>query len=218
MGNALESILYSMRTKYAGRENKVGETPVKETEAERKARRKGKVGRDPDVITPKQQRFIDAYDGDATAAAEAAGMGTNKSSWRKAGHHTIHIPKIVRAIKARQSVEKNPKVAGRKDRQEFWTRVMLDTNYTLNERMKASELLAKSEGDFLERVVQLNVETKVEKGDNGKLRLAPVPTDEEVKQTAAILLAAVAPGLEVLPKSAEQPKEIPVEAIVESVR
>ncbi len=43
-------------------------------------------------------------------------------------------------------------IASRAERQAFWTKVMNDNERDLNARLKASELLGKSEGDFLDRV------------------------------------------------------------------
>lgn len=43
-------------------------------------------------------------------------------------------------------------VASRLDRQRLWTAIMLDAGAKTPDRLKASELLGKSEGDFLDRV------------------------------------------------------------------
>lgn len=43
-------------------------------------------------------------------------------------------------------------VADKKARQLFWTALMTDEEIKTSDRLKASELLARSEGDFLERI------------------------------------------------------------------
>lgn len=46
---------------------------------------------------------------------------------------------------------KQRRIATKDQRQEFWTEVMLDPAIEKNTQLRASELLAKSEGDFVER-------------------------------------------------------------------
>ncbi len=50
------------------------------------------------------------------------------------------------------SERKNQLIATREQRQEFWTAVMTDIEQDMRSRLRASELLAKSEGDFTEKV------------------------------------------------------------------
>ena len=56
------------------------------------------------------------------------------------------------AIKAREAQRLAPTIASRQERQEFWTSVLRNENEAMKDRLKAAELLGKSEGDFLERV------------------------------------------------------------------
>lgn len=45
-----------------------------------------------------------------------------------------------------------PTIATRLERQEFWTSVLRSEDESMKDRLKAAELLGKSEGDFLERI------------------------------------------------------------------
>ncbi|MDP3238682.1 MAG: hypothetical protein Q8N26_38185 [Myxococcales bacterium] len=45
-----------------------------------------------------------------------------------------------------------PKVANREERQAFWTAILRDDGRPMDERLRASELLARSEADFITRV------------------------------------------------------------------
>ena len=56
------------------------------------------------------------------------------------------------AIKAREAQRLAPTIATRQERQEFWTSVLRNEDEAMKDRLKAAELLGKSEGDFLERV------------------------------------------------------------------
>jgi len=100
-------------------------------------------------LTAKQQRFIDFYDGNATAAAIKAGY--SEKSAKRIAAHLMDDERIIAAIQAREKSRSAPDIADREARQKFWSAIMRDENTMIMARLKASELLAKSEGDFLER-------------------------------------------------------------------
>lgn len=68
---------------------------------------------------------------------------------------------MVRALERRYSPsDHDNRIADRIDRQVFWTNMMEDERAKPVERLKASELLGRSEGDFIERIqtdVELNI-------------------------------------------------------------
>lgn len=103
-----------------------------------------------DKLTERQKRFVEAYQGNAAEAAIAAGYSA-KTAYT-IGSENLRKPQIVAAIKARQDKTVKPMIANREARQKFWTETMLSQDVKMPERLKASELLGKSEGDFLERV------------------------------------------------------------------
>ncbi len=101
-------------------------------------------------MTPRQKRFVAAYDGNATRAAIAAGYsprwaGTNSSK-------LLRNTEIQAAIMEREKEELSGLIATRKERMEFWTQVMNNEEARVTDRLKASELLGKAEGDFLNRI------------------------------------------------------------------
>jgi phage terminase small subunit len=104
-------------------------------------------------LTEKQRRFVEAYMGEAagngTRAAELAGYQGNRRTLESIGSENLRKPEIVRAMT--QRVADDPVVADRKLRQQFWSDVMRDVDVELRWRLKASELLGKSQGDFVER-------------------------------------------------------------------
>ena len=101
-------------------------------------------------LTAKQQAFVEAYAGNATAAALAAGY--SKKSARVQGRRLITKDNVAKAIKEREAKRLAPTIATRQERQEFWTSVLRSEDEAMKDRLKAAELLGKSEGDFLERV------------------------------------------------------------------
>lgn len=101
-------------------------------------------------LTEKQLRFIELWNGNATETAEMAGYKQAKD----AGSRCWNNVDICRAIQERRAEEIKPLVATRMDRQKFWTDVMRDTDEKIEARLKSSELLGRSEADFLDRTHQ----------------------------------------------------------------
>lgn len=102
-----------------------------------------------DKLTAKQRRFVEAYDGNATQAAIAAGY--SEKTARFMGHENLTKPYILAEIKARDTIRSTPLIASRAERQQFWSSVMRDKEQMMRDRLKAAELLGKSEADFVER-------------------------------------------------------------------
>lgn len=99
-------------------------------------------------LTTKQQRFVDFYDGNATDAAEKAGYAHPRSQ----GQRLLTKVDIQNAIKKREQKRNDPAIATREDRQRFWTNVMANDDEDMKNRLKASELLGRSEADFTDNV------------------------------------------------------------------
>lgn len=102
-----------------------------------------------DKLTTRQRRFVEAYDGNATQAAIAAGY--SEKTARFMGHENLTKPYILAEIKARDTIRSTPLIASRAERQQFWSSVMRDKDQQMRDRLKAAELLGKSEADFIER-------------------------------------------------------------------
>jgi len=102
----------------------------------------------PTKFTPKQQRFIDFYDGNATKAAKLAGYTGNSNTLAQMGDENLKKPKIIQAIKDREAKRNQSTIANREERQQFWTESMRDKETDIKDRQKASELLGRSEADF----------------------------------------------------------------------
>ena len=102
------------------------------------------------ALTPKRQAFVQAYAGNATTAAKAAGYSERTA--HVIGHELLKKPEIQEAIQNRMGEKIDSLVADRTERQAFWTEIMRDRESDPKDRLRASELLARSEGDFLDRV------------------------------------------------------------------
>ena len=100
-------------------------------------------------MTPKQRKFVEAYTDNATAAALAAGYSP-KTAYSQ-GQRLLKNVDIAEAIKAREDKELRPFIANREERQRLWTEIMNDPEMKTSDKLRASELLGRSEGDFIER-------------------------------------------------------------------
>ena len=104
------------------------------------------------AFTAKQQKFIELFDGNGTKAAKEAGYSGNDVALANTARNLLRNTEIAAAIRERQNKKINPLIATREERQAFWTSIMKDPAFEPRDRLKASELLAKSEGDFIERI------------------------------------------------------------------
>lgn len=99
-------------------------------------------------LSDKQQKFIDLWTGVATETAALAGYSNPET----AGKRCMQNVQICTLIKEKRAAEIKPHVADRIERQEYWSETMRNKNEETKDRLKASELLGRSEGDFLDRV------------------------------------------------------------------
>ena len=117
------------------------------------------------------RRFVEAYmgkcAGNATQAAIAAGY-SQKSAYQR-GSELVRNPQVKALIAAR--VKASPDVMQREELQAFWTKVAKNPAEPTTTRLKASELLGKSHGAFIDK---LQHSGRVGLGDV----LKPDPIDE----------------------------------------
>lgn len=88
-------------------------------------------------------------DCNASRAAQAAGY-SSRTAYSQ-GQRLLKNVEVSKAINAAMTERKNKLIATRERRQQFWTAVMMDTEQDMKHRLRASELLGKSEADFTER-------------------------------------------------------------------
>ena len=125
-------------------------------------------------LTHKQQLFVDYYEGNATEAAIKAGY--SKKSAPIIGHENLRKPNIIEALKAREhnSAVYTGHIQSRQERQLFWSDTIIDKNIDISARLKASELLGRSEADFIDttRLDDVNKMSEKEIEERLKQKLA----------------------------------------------
>jgi phage terminase small subunit len=103
-------------------------------------------------LNVRQAKFAALYDGNGTETARRAGYAGSDNTLAQTARDLLSNPQVQAAIKSRQETELRPLIANRQKRQEFWTEVMQNGNLDLRDRLKASELLGRSEADFTEKM------------------------------------------------------------------
>jgi len=103
----------------------------------------------PRGLSVKQRRFIEAYNGNATEAAIAAGYSPKTA--RSQAQRMLTNVDISKAIYDRENERIDSLIMTREERQALWSEIARDKDENIMARLKASELLGKSEADFIER-------------------------------------------------------------------
>lgn len=101
-------------------------------------------------LTERQRKFCEAYSangGNQTKAAEFAGYANPEPR----AAELVRNSKIINALEMLRCATTAASIATREERQSFWTQAMRDEARELKDRLKASELLGKSQADFIDR-------------------------------------------------------------------
>ena len=116
-----------------------------------------------DKLTPKQERWIDEYlkCNDYTTASRNAGYTGIDVTLRNIGYqNSLKFKDLIN--ERRQELSKKitkSTVASLEEIFEFWTKMFKDEELKDADRIKASELLAKAKGGFVEKVEVKKVDT-----------------------------------------------------------
>lgn len=102
-------------------------------------------------LTTKQKMFVELYSGNGTEAARQAGYSGNNATLAQIASENLKNPVIRDSINLRMDEKVVGIVADRTERMLFWTSIMKGNDFEIRDRLKASELLAKVDGDFLDR-------------------------------------------------------------------
>lgn len=114
-------------------------------------------------LTKKQELWIEEYlkCNDYTTASRNAGYKGNENSLKHIGYENSIRLKEVISKRQKEITEKikSQTIAELEDIYEFWTKTFTDPNEYMKNRIKASELLAKAKGGFVEKVEVKKVDT-----------------------------------------------------------
>ncbi len=116
-----------------------------------------------DKLTPKQERWINEYlkCNDYTTASRNAGYSGSNDNLRAMGYqNSLKFKDYITEKRKELSVEmKQETIATLEDIYKYWTDTFNNEDLRQADRLKASELLAKSKGAFIEKVEVKKVDT-----------------------------------------------------------
>lgn len=101
-------------------------------------------------LTAKQMAWIDYYKQGKTATEAARLAGYKGENLNRVGHE--NLTKLDKYIRDRDALLERPRIADMQEINAFWTEVIRDKEGDMKDRLKASELRARSMGAFLDRV------------------------------------------------------------------
>lgn len=114
-------------------------------------------------LTEKQRKFCDYYieTGNATESAKRAGYSERTA--RAIGCENLMKPNIARYIEKMNTRLASERIADMTEVKEYWTATMRNVEEETKERTKVSELIARTNGAFIDRVeASIPTEDKLE--------------------------------------------------------
>jgi phage terminase small subunit len=138
-----------------------------------------------DILSERERVFVEAYMGEASGNATKAALraGYSEKNARQQGSRLLTKANIQHAISLRAASD--PAVMTREQRQQWLTATVNNPDVPWPSRVRAIELLGKTQGDFIDRVEHT--------GKNGgpiqTADLSGVPTDH-LRQIEALLSAS----------------------------
>lgn len=103
-------------------------------------------------LSVRMRKFAAVYDGNGADSAKAAGYAGSRATLSQQAYRLLRNPDVVALIEAREEGSFARLTLTRIERQELWSEIAADPDAKARDRLKASELLGKSEGDFTERL------------------------------------------------------------------
>ena len=88
--------------------------------------------------------------GNATQAAKIAGYSEKTAT--SIGEQNLRKLDVVEYLEELTNVTSSSLIATAIQRQEFWTSIMRDDEIGIGDRLRASEILGKAQGDFIQKV------------------------------------------------------------------
>lgn len=103
-------------------------------------------------LNDKQKKFVDYYcqSGNASRSAERAGY--SKKTARSQGVRLLTNANVAAAIEQRSAELEDERIADITEIKQFWTATMRSDYVEHKDKLKASEMLAKTKGAFIEKV------------------------------------------------------------------
>lgn len=103
-------------------------------------------------LNARQKAFCEFYVASGNATESAVKAGYSKRTARSIGQRLLTNVDIQSYIEELNKKVKDNRIADIKEVKEFWTEVLRNKNQKIQDRLKASEYIAKTNGAFLDKV------------------------------------------------------------------
>lgn len=103
-------------------------------------------------LNARQKAFCEFYVASGNATESARKAGYSKRTARSIGQRLLTNVDIQSYIEELNKKVKDNRIADIKEVKEFWTEVLRNKNQKTQDRLKASEYIAKTNGAFLDKV------------------------------------------------------------------
>jgi phage terminase small subunit len=108
-------------------------------------------------LTLKQKKFCEFYVGSGNASEAARLAGYSAKSAYATGHENLRKHEVVEYIKSLTKAMSDERISTATERQRFWTAIMRGQMPEVESlQIKASEILARAQGDFIQKVEVTN--------------------------------------------------------------
>ena len=134
-------------------------------------------------MNERQKRFCEYYARSPNATEAALEAGYSPRTARSIGQRLLTFVDIQEYLKELQAEAEGERIASMDEVKRFWSQTMRDNTESLKNRLRASELLAKAAGEFLQKLeVSAEIDAEIEEEadvviylpDNGR----PIITEE----------------------------------------
>lgn len=102
--------------------------------------------------TSRQKKFAATFDGNATESARRAGYAGDDPTLATQGYRLLRNAEVAKLIAAREEGALEKLTLSLVERQQLWSEIAVDRKQSMRDRLKASELLGRSQGDFTDRL------------------------------------------------------------------
>jgi phage terminase small subunit len=132
------------------------------------------------ALNPRQLAFVEHYlaDPNATKAARKAGYTGSDETLATTGARMLRNAKVAELLAGRQAKASDERMTRAQKIQAFWEATMEDPKTDPQHRLKASELLGKVEGLFVEKTKhEGQLEITIRRGNDAPAALPPKEND-----------------------------------------
>ena len=103
-------------------------------------------------LTVKQKAFCDYYLMSGNATQSAIKAGYSEASAYSTAHSNLKKPEIIEYLQSFQDRTDDKRVADMNEVQAFWANTMRNEEFKIEDRLRASDLIARSNGAYLDKV------------------------------------------------------------------